>query len=177
MCSPTLLLIGATALTGVGQIQAGMAANEAGKANARIQRRLAADAIARGDAEAQDQQIKNAAFKGEQAAAFGASGAEIESGSSLNILADTAELGKLDELRIRNNAQREAFALESGAAISEAEGSNARTSSFLTAGGTLLGGAGQVASKWKVFKADNKTGTFTDFLLDRSPKPRVRGPL
>ncbi len=51
MCSPTLLLIAGTALTGTSQLQQGLAANEAGKANARTQLFLADEARQRGAAD------------------------------------------------------------------------------------------------------------------------------
>lgn len=164
MCSPTLFLIGGTALTGAGQVQAGIAANKAGEANARIQTIMAADARDRGRADEAEVRRRNAGFIGRQAAGFGASGAEINTGSSLEILGDTAQLGELDALRIRNNAEREAFAFETGAEISRTQGQNARTSSFLSAGGTVLTGGSLVAERWQRFKADNPSGTFSSFL-------------
>lgn len=165
MCDPvTWGVIAVTTLTAAGQIQQGRAIGKAGEANARIQEILAADAIARGKADEASQRRKTAAFKGRQAAAFGASGGEINTGSSLEILADTAQIGELDALRIRSNAEREAFGFLSGAAISRFEGSVGRTSSFLSAAGTVLGGAGKVSAKWQVFKADNPDASFGNFL-------------
>lgn len=164
MCNPALLFVASTALTVGSQVQQGMALKSAGDANAQIQRRFATDALKRGAAEEQDMRLRTAGLIGEQAAAFGASGAEINTGSSLDILGDTAELGELDALRIRNNAQREAYAHLAGASLSEAEGANAATSSYLNAAGTLIGGAGQVSGKWNIYKKDNPGSTFGDFL-------------
>ncbi len=163
MCEPTTwLLIFSTVIGAAGQVSAGQAAKKAGDANARVQTIMAADAIDRGKAAEASKRRETAARKGRQAAVFGASGAEINTGSSLEILADTAQFGELDALRIRSNAEREAFGFLAGAAISRAAGKNARTSANLTAAGTLLGGAGKVSAKWDVFKADG--GTFGEFL-------------
>ena len=165
MCDAvTWFVVASTALTGIGQIQQGRAARKAGEANARIQEILAEDAIFRGKADEASQRRRTAALKGRQAAAFGASGGEINTGSSLQILADTAQFGELDALRIRSNAEREAFGFLSGAAISRAVGRADRTSAFLGAAGTILGGAGKVSAKWQVFKADNPDASFTNFL-------------
>lgn len=165
MCDPvTWLIIGSTVLTATGQIQQGRAASKVGEANARVQEILAADAITRGKADEASQRRKTAAFLGQQAAAFGASGGEINTGSSLQILADTAQFGELDALRIRSNAEREAFGFLSGAAISRAQGKGLRQSAFLSAAGTVLGGASKVASKWQTFKADNPDASFGNFL-------------
>lgn len=156
MCEPTTIILAVGAVIGaVGQVRAGRAANETAKSNAQVNRIMADDALARGAADEAAQRRKTASFKGEQAAIFGASGAEINTGSSLDILADTAEFGELDALRIRNNAEREAFGFEAGARISETSGKNAQTTGALTGAGTLIGGAGAVSSRWKVFKANN----------------------
>ena len=164
MCDPvTLTIIGATLLAG-GQVAQGVAAKKAGDANARIQTIMANDAIERGRAAEASKRRETAARKGRQAAVFGASGAEINTGSSLEILADTAQFGELDALRIRNNAEKEAFGLLAGAAISKAQGINARTSSFLKAAGTLITGGSVVSSKWNTFKADNPDSSFGQFL-------------
>lgn len=166
MCEPTtiIMLVGA-AIGAAGQVQAGRAANETAKANAHVQRIMADDAIARGAADEASQRRKTAALKGRQAAIFGASGGEINTGSSLDILGDTAQFGELDALRIRNNAEREAFALEAGANISLAQGKNAKTSGNLSGAGTLLGGiggamgGGTVSSKWSSFSSSKNNSS------------------
>ena len=170
MCEPTTWIMLASALVGVvGQVQQGQASKAAGKANARVQSIMAADAIARGEADEASQRRRTAAFKGRQAAAFGASGAEINTGSALEILADTAQFGELDALRIRSNAEREAFGFLSGAAISRAAGENAATSANLAGFGTVLGAGGMVSEKWSVWKADNPSGSFGGFLTNTPP--------
>ena len=131
---------------------------------------MADDARDRGEAAVEQQRIKTAQIKGKQAATFGAGGGEINTGGAVSILADTAQFGELDALTIRANAEREAFAFESGAAISLAEGRNARTTGFLQAGGTLLTGGSELSSRWKLFKktqiaAGNQNPSFTSFLL------------
>ncbi len=172
MCEPTTwIMVAGAVVSAFSSVQKGRSANKVGAANARVQTIMAQDAIDRGEADEASQRRKTAAFKGRQAAVFGASGGEINTGSSAGILADTAEFGELDALRVRSNAEREAFGFLSGAAISRAEGKNARTTGFLDAAGTILSAAGAVSSKWNVFKADNPSGTIGDFLTGRDPIP------
>jgi hypothetical protein len=165
MCEPTTWIMIASAVFGaVGQQQQGAAAKSAAEANAKVQLIMADDAIARGEADVASQRRITNAAKGSQIAKFGASGAEINTGSSLEIIADTAEFGKLDELRIRSNAEREAFAHRSAAAIGQSVGSNAATTANLSALGTVLGAGGKVSSQWQLFSADNPGSTFGDFM-------------
>ncbi len=165
MCEPTtILLVTSTLIAAGGAVATGIAANNAGKANARVQEIMAADALSRGEADEASQRRITKSQLGKQRARFAASGAEVNTGSAAQIQADTAEFGELDALRIRNNAEREAFGLRSGAAISLSQGKNALLSGVLKAGGSLIGGAGKVSAKWDVFKADNPEGTFGEFL-------------
>ena len=168
MCDPVTWAIVGTLVTATAAVQGGLAAQAAVNANARVQQYMADQAREIGEADVAEQRRQTAALSGRQAAGFGASGGEINTGSSLQILADTAEFGELDALRIRSNAERQAFAFESAAAISRAEASNARTGGFLAAAGTLITGGAAVASKWKVFKKDSLaagiTPTFGSFL-------------
>ena len=134
MCEPTTwIMIGGMVLSAVGQQQQGQASKKAAEANAKVQLFLAEDAEARGEADVASQKRVTEAAKGSQVAKFGASGAEINTGSSLEIIADTEEFGKLDELRIRSNAEREAYAYRSAAAIGQSAGINAARSANLTA--------------------------------------------
>ena len=164
MCEPTTILLIGTALSAGGAIYQGVAAKKAGEANARVASILAKDAIDRGEADAASQRRKTAAFHGNQLSKFAASGAEVNTGSSAEILADTQEFGKLDEERIRNNAEREAFSLLAGGSIAKAQGDAAFTSGILQAGGTALSGGSAVASKWQAFKVDNPGSSFGSFL-------------
>jgi len=79
----------------------------------------------------------------------------------LDVVLDTAELGELDALTIRSNAEREAygfrvqasnFGAEAGLTqmAGEAKAQAAKISSF----STVLSGAGSVASKWYGFKQE-----------------------
>lgn len=116
--------------------------------NAELAEGQAKDATQRGrEAESRyRQQVK--AVMSTQRARMAASGVSIESGSAVDVQADTAAIGELDALTIRNNAAREAWGyrvqgagLSSQAGLVEAAGRNAARGGAMAAGQTLLTGA------------------------------------
>ena len=154
----TALMIGSTAIGGVSAIQQGNAASAAAKYNAQvstmnaeIMNKNARDAIERGKLEEQRQRQEVAMLTGRQRAAMAANGVDLTFGSPLDTIVDTAMMGELDALTIRSNAAREAYdykvAAANGmadAALSRSNASAARTGGFLSAAGTVLGGAGEI---------------------------------
>lgn len=169
--------LAATAASGVmqfmGQRQAGVAqANalryEADQAtnNSIIQERLAVDAIERGRTEEQLHRIKIGQLKGQQINAFAKNGVETDSGSPLDILSDTAMIGELESLTIRNNAEREAYGYRvnaqnysASAANSRTAASTAKSSANTAAFGTALSTAGSVSDKWYGYKTSGAFST------------------
>lgn len=112
---------------------------------------LAADAIERGEIEAEMVRGRGWAFAGTQKAIMGTSGVEMTSGSFLNVLADTYSQAEYDTLVRKTNAAREAwgygqeaYGFEQQAAILKYQAKNAVWSGILggaqTAGQTYLGG-------------------------------------
>lgn len=123
--------------------------------NQKIAEWQAQDAKDRGDIAEKQHRIKVSQLKGRQRSALAASGVVVDEGSGLDILGDTAEMGELDALTIRSNAEREAYdyevsAMNSGAqaGINRASGENAYAAGNYGAMTTLLSGAGSVADKW-----------------------------
>lgn len=173
MCDPGSLATAALALSAAGtatsvagSIQQGKAAkaqadfrSQVAKNNAIIAQRNAEDARARGKTAAGEQDIKTRQLIGRQRVTLAATGQEVDVGSGLEITSDTAALGKLDSLRIINNAEREAAGFDiqsdvfkSEASIQDFTGRNALSASRTRAFGSLITGAGSVAGKWAVFK-------------------------
>ena len=113
----------------------------------------AADARKRGELEANKHREKVQALKGSQKAAMAAGGFEIDSGSNLDVLSDTAQLGELDALTILNNAEREAYQHKVAAMNSGAQanlyGMAADAQNPLLSGSTaLIGGLGNAAGAY-----------------------------
>jgi len=172
MCDPATMtglsiagsLIG-TAFSAVGQMQQGKAqaaqANyqaAVGRNNAILAQRAADDARLRGEEAARRVKTNASQLLGKQRAMLAANGVLVDSGSALDLTTDTAGISKLDELTVRSNAEREALGYQAQGmnfqAGSELQGMSAQNSlaaGTSAAAGTLLTGAGSVASKWYQF--------------------------
>ncbi len=126
----------------------------------------ATDAVARGIQAESLQRQRVRALIGGQRVALAGSGVRVDGGTAGEIQADTAALGELDSLTIRNNTEREVRAVRLGAedagtqfeqqalgfqdqaGLADLGADQAATAGVLNVGSTLLAGAGQVASKW-----------------------------
>ena len=153
---------GSTLLSFVGDNQAAEAAAAQQRYQAAVDRnnqiianRQAEDALRRGEKEEKQHRLKIEQLKGRQKTVFAASGVETDSGSALDILSDTAEIGELEALTIRNNAEREAYghrvqANNFGASAQNrllAADNTTRAAGF-SGFSTLLSGAGSVADQF-----------------------------
>lgn len=161
------------AFTAYGQIQQGKAAAAqaeyqaaVGRNNAILAQRAADDARLRGEEAARRKAVDNRQLIGRQRAVLAANGVLVDQGSALDITSDTAEIGKLDELTIRSNAEREALGYEAqgmnfnaSSQLNQMRADNALSSGYGAAFGTVLTGAGSVASKWYQFKKEGVWGS------------------
>lgn len=167
MCElATILTIGSTVLGAAGAVQQGMAAQQSAKYNAQVadmnaqlSDRRAKDALERGKLDEQKSRQKAAQIKGQQVAAMAANGVDLNFGSPLDTLVDTAVMGELDALTIRSNTYRESYDYQvdatnkrASAALSRAQGKNALTAGYLNAGGTLLTGGAKAYQNYQTSK-------------------------
>jgi hypothetical protein len=149
---------------------AGMAQYQASVArmNQALMEQNAQRAEQQGEADAERQDLKTAQLMGSQRAALAAQGGDVNAGSDLDILGDTARAGKLDELAIRSNAARQAYGfrvqgagLGSQAGLYSAQAGNAysplSTLPF-SIGSSLLGSASSLGDKWLTYS--RKGGPF-----------------
>lgn len=118
--------------------------------NAAVADWQAADAIARGREAEGLQRQGTRQLIGAQRTSLAAQGIDIESGSAADVQGDSAYLGELDALTIRNNAARAAWGYQVDAVNLRQQGRLARMGSTTQASalknqsyGTLLGGAAQ----------------------------------
>jgi hypothetical protein len=144
----TVATVGSTIFQMAGAAQASQAAQDRADFQAKQARIQAEDAVKRGVAEEQAQRRKSSALQSRQAAVLAASNLDLSSGSPLDILTDTAELGELDALTIRGNAGREAASYRAQADLYEMEGDAAAAALPLQLGATALGGATSLAERW-----------------------------
>lgn len=122
----------------------------------------AKEATRQGAIEEKQQRLRVAQIKGQQRTGFAGAGVTVDSGSSMDILADTAYLGEQDALTIRHNAAMKGWSLKAQAAnysaqsgMYSAQGSNAYTSGLINAGGSLLSGAGDAYYRYKQYNAND----------------------
>lgn len=148
MCDPGLIMAATTMYTMSAQRQQANYQSQVARNNAKTQEYMAQDATARGERGEQAHRLNVARIKSEQRAAFGASGVDVQSGSPLEAISDTAMLGELDALTIRSNAEREAYGYRTGASNYMAQSKLDRMKGRQAAVGTLLSGAGRVSKRW-----------------------------
>lgn len=129
------------------------------KNNATIAGWQAEDATKRGAIAEQRQRLQVARLAGTQRAAYGSSGVELSSGSPLDVLGDTAQLGELDALTIRSNAEREAYGfraqqsnLTAQSGLTQLAGRDAVQASYISAGSSLLSSAATAGDRYQTYK-------------------------
>jgi hypothetical protein len=151
------LAIGSTLIGAAGQVQEAKASSQAAKYNAQVANMnadlantQAKQAIESGAREEQMKRLQTSQLIGKQKAAMAANGVDLNFGSPLDTIVDTAKMGELDAQTIRTNSYREAYDYRVKGAnytaegkIDEAKARNAESAGFMGAIGTILGGGGK----------------------------------
>ena len=117
------------------------------RTNAGIQRRLAKDAIKRGDKDEAWHRMDVAQLKSDQKAKMLAGGM-THTGSNSRILDDTAIMGELDALTIRSNAETEAWGHDVNAQGLDMQANLAEMGGNANAFATVINTGSQVAQTW-----------------------------
>lgn len=162
MCGPLAVPIATMAVATVsayGQVQQGRTQAKIANANADAQDIAAKDAINTGNANAAQQRQQTRQLQGQQAAAFGAAGTDMTSGSALNIFGNTAQGGQLDSLTTINNAERQGAGLNFQAGVSRAQGQMDRSAANLGATTTILNSALTAYGSYQSSGALNQSGS------------------
>lgn len=147
----TIAAISAAAAAGTGAysaVAAGQNAKDTADYNAKVAENAAKDAEQRGAIAAAEQDQKTRQMIARQNATMSSNGLDTSTGSPLDILTDTAGMGKLDSLRILNNAQRQAAGLQSQADLDVFKGNASQTAGYFGAAGSILGGMGSVVNSY-----------------------------
>lgn len=124
-------------ISGAGELAQGKQDVADAETNRRLAIQQANDAMLRGTIEESRYRREIAQVVGAQKAAFGARNVAV-SGTPLDILSDTAQIGEEDALTIRNNAAREAWGYRNQASEASRWGTNQLSNSRARAGGSLL---------------------------------------
>ncbi|WP_338505125.1 hypothetical protein VRC35_11190 [Erwinia aphidicola] len=141
--------------------------------NADVAENSANDAINRGNADAAQQRARSRQLAGTQTATLAASGVDLGGGTAVDIFSQTAGMGELDALTSVNNAQRQAYGLQTQAAGQRSQASAYTAFGNQQAGMTLLNGAmgayggftkaGGDASSWfKTSQGASSNNMFSD---------------
>lgn len=128
--------------------QAGEASAAANMQNAAISRMQAQDSLQRGEFESDQQRLKTTGAIGSQRAGFAGNGVDVNSGSASIVQEDTAALGELDALTIRNNAARQAWGYDVQADQYEQAAGNAKKSANNAIMGGLVSTGAKAASTY-----------------------------
>lgn len=129
--------IAGAAVSVVGQQKGAKNAKRLGESNALISEAQAQDSLLRGAIDESMYRRQIAQIIGAQKASFGARNVAV-SGTALDILGDTAQVGEEDAQTIRANAAREAWGYRNQADDSRRFGKNAQTQANWTSASTLL---------------------------------------
>lgn len=134
-----------SAVSAMGMIQQGKAAERAANYNAAIAENNAT--LAKNKALAEETMVRNRTARqvGTAGAAIGASGITVE-GTPLDVLAETVQLGELDALTTRWKGTVEASGFKDNAVLERMQGKAAMKNAQWGAAGTLLSGIGSAAS-------------------------------
>lgn len=138
------LTVAGGGMQALGQYESGKANERLMNQNARIADMQADDALDRGRKAEGRHRVDVRRTIGAQRARLAASGVDISAdGSAIDLVADTARMGELDALTIRNNAAREAWGYKTQAVDLRARGKIARMEGKYAAVGTLLSTGGK----------------------------------
>lgn len=146
--------VGGGIISGIGAQQQAQAQANAANYNAAVARNAATFAREQGEVNAQANDRKTAAMIGRQRAAYAAGGLDVNSGSPLDIQADTADFGRLNSLTIRNNAERQAYGYQANANLDDASAKNYESAGDTALAGSLIGTVGSVGSKWSAYQQE-----------------------
>lgn len=167
------LSLGASALSGLGAVGSTLAGEKSAKYNAaiagnnaQIASQNATTSIQEGEANAAAASQASKAKIGGILANQGASGVDVNSGSSLDTRASAADVGELNAINIRSQAARSAYGFETSGVNSTAEqnmdesqAAYAPIQGAIGAGTSLLSGAAAVNSPWASFAASGGLGS------------------
>lgn len=146
------IALGATAagslISGLGAIQGGQAQSQYYNYRAGIALQNRDYALATGEQQAQRYGMQARQRMGALRAGIGAQGIDIGSGSKANVTSSQQLVSDIDLAQIRNNAARKAYDYTVEATGDTMAATEAERAGKIKALGSLVSGAGSVASKW-----------------------------
>ena len=133
----------------LGAYQQAKLAGDVAARNAKLADLQAEDALRRGENEAAELRRRVAATKSAQRVSLAAKGLDLTYGTAADLQDQTDFFGEADVATVRANARKEAWSRRAQSTNFQAEALSQRP--WLSAGSTMLAGAGQVADKWYAY--------------------------
>lgn len=130
---PVTMMVAAAGTQAVGSLIQGESQAQASEFNAAIARQNAQIAQQQGAAAVQAQQRDAARRIGSMVANYGASGVQVDSGSPVDVLADSAAMATLDRLTLQYNYALKAAGFENQAKVDDMNATTSRTSGLFGA--------------------------------------------
>lgn len=143
--------VGGTVMSAGAMYQQSKVAEATARNNATMAEYAAQDAQRRGEEEAAAVRRKGAALKSAQRVSLAAKGLDLGYGTAADLQDQTDFFTQSDVATTRTNAAREVWNLRAQGQQTLAKGRADALNSMYQAGGSLLGGAGQVADKWYTY--------------------------
>lgn len=144
--------VGGTVLSAGSAYQQGQAAKATAANNARMAEVAAQDAQRRGEEDAMQVQRRGAALKSAQRVSLASRGLDLSYGTAADLQDQTDFFTQSDVATTRTNAAREAWSTRARGQQILSQGRADATNAMLQAGGSLLGGAGQVSDRWYAYR-------------------------
>ncbi len=159
MCSIAAVGIGMSVAGGVmgimGNYYQGQVNKKLYKYQASMARKSAGETLEAGRAATKQQRVQTAKAVGAQRATMGGAGIDVNTGSFLDTQVETAQLGEMDALMIRQNYQREAWAKQADANMYTASAKAAGTAARFGMASSFLTSASSVADKYYRYYGQN----------------------
>jgi len=140
--------VAGTAMSAMGQIQAGQSQSEWSNYNAQIAERDAQNTRNLAAFDAEQKRKETQSLIGRQKALYGKAGVTME-GSPLLLMEETASEGELDARMIEWSGSNKSERYMSEGQLSRMKGSQAKTAGYIGAGSTLLTGGAQAYGAYK----------------------------
>jgi hypothetical protein len=141
-----------TGISAIGAEKQASAEASAANYNAQVARNAATFATQQGQVQAEAEQRKTAGLIGRERAIAGASGVDVNSGSPLDIQADTYSFGQQNVGTALNNASRQAWGYSEQAGLDTFQAGADQQAGNWTAFGDLVGGAASGFGKFSQFQ-------------------------
>lgn len=143
----------------MGSVTNAMNTRRTANMNAGLADQQAADALSRGQTAQFSSELRTAQLKGTQTATLAAHGVALDQGSALDVLTSTDVMGAADAATIHDNAAKESWGYKAQAANYRSQAANANP--WAAGGASMLGAAGNVASRW--YKYGKASGYGSDY--------------